>query len=157
MSQAKRNRREAAKWKKAQAEQERATGVCPDCGKMAHATRAQAKAVVKRSHHEHMSVYKCTSGYWHVGHLRLKVLRGDITRAEAFGMDTRSWVVCCTAEIRPRTADGVVTYTCEACDTTAWLSETWHDLLRDQFSQHTPTTPLPVLKTAIRRGLGRPA
>lgn len=66
------------------ANQVRVLGTCPTCGKTAHPSRKDAKAVRRQPGFkgQHFSVYQCESGWWHIGHIPGPVLRGDMSRAD---------------------------------------------------------------------------
>ena len=56
--------------------------ICDDCGKRCFLSRRAAKLAMRRlregggSRSGPMSVYECTSGYWHFGHTPYSVQRG---------------------------------------------------------------------------------
>ena len=56
-------------------------------GKRAHLTRRSAKAHARgmRGYGEHLRPYECAvCGYWHVGHLPVRVIAGLITSSEHY-------------------------------------------------------------------------
>lgn len=55
---------------------------CPDCGKRCWETRADAKRIARRMGKQtrHLAAYRCSSGWWHLGHLPTIVARGRSTR-----------------------------------------------------------------------------
>jgi hypothetical protein len=60
----------------------RHVGSCPDqdCGKLRYLSRKDARAAARLvDPGDRMSPYPCGS-YWHFGHLKAAVLRGDATR-----------------------------------------------------------------------------
>lgn len=60
--------------------------ICPTCGKRSYLTRHAARQA-KRLHSDRrgLSVYRCSSGYWHIGHLPYLVRRGNATRGDLYG------------------------------------------------------------------------
>lgn len=79
-------RKQAGKWKHIEKQLEQIDGPCPDCPKVGHRSRSQAKKVARRRFpNVAMSIYQCTSGFWHIGHLPARIKQGDRTRGEYFG------------------------------------------------------------------------
>ena len=52
------------------------------CGKRAYRRKQDAKTVRRTHGGDHLSVYRCTSGYWHIGHRPAQLTRGQISRAD---------------------------------------------------------------------------
>jgi hypothetical protein len=92
-----RAKRAAAKWKAFEKTWARGdSGKCPKCPKVGYRTRTMAKQrAAQRFPTEHMSVYRCESGLWHLGHLPARIKAGDITRGQFFDDEIRPWLNCC--------------------------------------------------------------
>lgn len=58
---------------------------CTTCGKRSYLSRHAARQA-KRLHSDRrgLSVYRCSSGYWHIGHLPHLVRQGVRTRSEHY-------------------------------------------------------------------------
>lgn len=55
-------------------------GTC-SCGKRTYKTRKDARRAAKAGHAgEHMSVYRCAQGHWHIGHINARRVRGELRR-----------------------------------------------------------------------------
>lgn len=67
---------------------DKSVGTCPECGKEGtYPTRKAAKRAARRQRqYGRMPPYRCESdnGYWHIGHLDPKVIRGTLTRDERY-------------------------------------------------------------------------
>ena len=62
---------------------------CPDCGKKRWQSKADAKAMAKRTPGGHeLSAYRC-GNYWHLGHIPTVVKHGDATRADIYPVKHR--------------------------------------------------------------------
>lgn len=56
-------------------------GTCPDCGKMRHRSRSEAKQAARRQHPgQHLSQFRCGE-FWHNGHVHPLRLAGNGTVA----------------------------------------------------------------------------
>lgn len=62
---------------------------CTHCGKRSYMTKHTARQARKLTSGHGLNVYRCDSGYWHVGHLPESVRRGRVTRREIYGGNER--------------------------------------------------------------------
>lgn len=64
---------------------------CPSCGKASYSSRSDAKTMARRLGLKGAGnrPYPCPEfpGYYHLGHLAEDIIKGTITRAQAYGMD----------------------------------------------------------------------
>ena len=60
-------------------------GTCPTCGKRCYGSKDEAKKAARQIHPaSRLNVYRCGT-YWHLGHLPLAVVHGDLPRSEISG------------------------------------------------------------------------
>jgi hypothetical protein len=100
------------------------------CGKVAFASKAQAKIGWKRSQFgDSVSTYRCPQNpeSWHNGHLRPEVRRGEVSRdvMGRKGAGVRdSLVFCCGFDVAGKVhRDGSISWRCGACNAVVRLSE----------------------------------
>jgi hypothetical protein len=55
-------------------------GRCPACGKLSFSCKADARKARREMRDPALNVYRCPSGYWHLGHLPSVVQRGALPR-----------------------------------------------------------------------------
>jgi hypothetical protein len=60
---------------------------CPTPGKVKYPTRAAAARVRRKRGWLKTRPYRCPCGTWHLGHLANDVVKGDMSRKEAHGLE----------------------------------------------------------------------
>lgn len=101
------------------------------CGKVAFASKADAKLGWKRSQFgDSVSTYRCSVNpeSWHNGHLRPEVLRGEVSRdvmgTRAASSVDRSLVFCCGFDVAGKVhRDGSISWRCDSCNAMVRLKE----------------------------------
>jgi hypothetical protein len=113
------------------------------CGKVAFASKADAKLGWKRSQFgDSVSTYRCPENpeAWHNGHLRPEVRRGEVSRdvmttRAASGVD-QSLVFCCGFEVVGKVhRGGSISWRCSTCNAVVRLAEdAANEILIDLYS-----------------------